>query len=277
MATTRRILLLGAGGLALRPDRPASAASGPAAVRWPLWERSAADNPAAIPHTDWQGFLDRYLVPGHPSGIARVRYGEVSATDREALQRYLRQLAALDPRDYAPREQQAFWINLYNALTVELVLAHYPVTSIRKIYGGLFDRGPWDEPVTSVAGQALTLNDIEHRILRPIFADARIHYAVNCASLGCPNLAAEAYTAANLEALLDTGARAYVNHPRGVRFDGERLALSSLYEWYAVDFGGNLAGVRAHLAHFAEPALAARLRAHTGGARYAYDWRLNEP
>ncbi len=277
MAITRRGLLGGAGGLALQSARPAAAASGPAAVRWAFWDRVDAGNPQSIPHAAWQEFLARYLVPEHPSGIARVRYAEVDDADREALQDYLRRLASLDPRGHSAAEQQAFWINLYNALTVELVLAHYPVGSIREIYGGLFNRGPWDEPLTSIAGQRLTLNDIEHRILRPIFADPRIHYAVNCASLGCPNLAAQAYTAANLEALLDAGARAYVNHPRGVRFDGERLELSSLYDWYAVDFGGDLAGVRAHLVQFAEPALAARLRAHAGSARYAYDWRLNAP
>jgi hypothetical protein len=165
---------------------------------------------------------------------------------------------------------------MYNALTVKVVLEHYPVKSIRKIYGGLFDTGPWNEPLIEVAGVALTLNDIEHRILRPIWRDPRIHYAVNCASLGCPNLAARVYSSANIEELLDAGARAFVNHPRGVDASGRRLTLSSIYDWYGTDFGATRDERLQHLRQYAEPELAAKLGAYEGRIRYDYDWRLNE-
>ena len=91
---------------------------------------------------------------------------------------------------YAPDEQRAFWINLYHALTVRVILSHYPVSGIREIdiSPGLFARGPWDRKLIPVEGVELTLNDIEHRILRPIWRDPRVHYALNCASLGCPDL-----------------------------------------------------------------------------------------
>ena len=98
-------------------------------------------------------------------------------------------------------------------------------------------------------GAEVSLNDIEHRILRPIWKDARIHYAVNCAAVGCPNLRRTAFTGDNAESLLELAARDYVNNPRGARFDdGGGLVVSSLYSWYREDFGGSVAGVLAQAA-----------------------------
>ena len=122
-------------------------------------------------------------------------------------------------------------------------------------------------------GVPVSLDDIEHRILRPIWRDPRIHYAVNCATVGCPNLQPLAYGAANAERLLSDAARAYVNHPRGVRLGDDALVVSSLYVWYADD---EEAGVIAHLARFAAPALRARLQSARGIADHAYDWALND-
>jgi hypothetical protein len=178
----------------------------------------------------------------------------------------------------APAEQFAYWINLYNAGTVQLILDSYPVKSIRDIKpGGLFSSGPWDAKLFTVEGEALSLNDIEHRILRPIWKDPRIHYVVNCASFSCPNLQGAAFTAENLEALLDQSARSYVNSSRGVALSGNRLTLSSIYDWYGYDFGRNEAEVLAHLRRYAGPELASQLAAFKGRINYRYDWSLNEP
>ncbi|MGH2576750.1 MAG: DUF547 domain-containing protein [Actinomycetota bacterium] len=179
-------------------------ASGPAVAApkpelQPYWDRSDAANPAAIDHSPWQRLLDGYLDTRHPSGVHRFAYAAVRSADRAVLRAYLAALQGLDPRRYSRPEQEAYWINLYNALTVDLVLAHYPVKSIREIGGGWLVRGPWDDAIAKVAGRALSLNDIEHGVLRPIWRDPRIHYAVNCASIGCPNLAGRAYTRENLE------------------------------------------------------------------------------
>lgn len=125
-------------------------------------------------------------------------------------------------------------------------------------------------------GEKLTLNDIEHRILRPVFRDSRVHYAVNCASLGCPNLQPEAFTAENTERLLERGAREYVNHPRGARVEGGNLTASSIYDWFQVDFGGSETGVLAHLQQYAQAPLAEALRGFRGKVSYQYDWSLNE-
>ncbi len=170
-------------------------------------------------------------------------------------------------------------MNLYNALTVRVVLDHYPVRSIRDIdiSPGLFADGPWGAKLVTVEGQALSLDDIEHRILRPIWNDPRTHYALSCAAIGCPDLVPEAFTPENRDRLLTRGARAYVNNPRGVSIDAEgRIAASSLYDWYRTDFGADTRAVLEYLARLAEPPLAERLRKATDIDRYDYDWSLND-
>ncbi len=117
----------------------------------------------------------------------------------------------------------------------------------------------------------------EHGVLRPIWRDPRIHYALNCASIGCPNLAGRAYTRDHLERLLEEGARDYVNHPRGAVWQDSELRVSSIYDWYQEDFGGTEAGVLGHLLRYARPELAERLRGYAGPIDYDYDWSLNEP
>jgi len=170
----------------------------------------------------------------------------------------------------------AYWINLYNAVTVQLILDNPGVASIRDISGsGLFSAGPWDQKRISVEGQALSLNDIEHRILRPIWRDPRIHYAVNCASVGCPNLATAAYRSAGLQQALDAAARAYVNDPRGVTISNGRIRVSRIYDWFIEDFGGDEAGILRHLARYAEPGLKSRLSAASALSGTQYDWSLN--
>ncbi len=249
----------------------------------PAWDASDESNLAQIDHGVWQDILNTYLR-SHSSGITRVDYAalKASAGDSAKLTEYLAHLQGLDPRDYSQREQKAYWINLYNALTVQVVVEAYPVDSIRdisnRVLGGLIPLGPWGDVRAQVAGLDLTLDNIEHGILRPIYRDNRIHYAVNCASLGCPNLPATAFTAANTEALLEAGARAYVNHPRGVDFvDDDSMVISSIYDWFAEDFGNSEEGVIEHLTRFADEELAQRLRNFQGAVDYQYDWNLNQP
>ncbi|MBI3453196.1 MAG: DUF547 domain-containing protein [Rhodospirillales bacterium] len=253
------------------------AAAAPKADLWPRWQTHDPASAAMIDHAAWGGFLKSYVVKS-ADGVNRVAYGRVTPADRAALDAYIARLAALPIDGFNRDEQRAYWINLYNALTVRVVLDRYPVATIRdiRISPGLFAIGPWGKKLVAVAGEKLSLDDIEHRILRPIWKDPRLHYAVNCAALGCPNLVREAYTAANTERLLDDGARAYVNHPRGAQFTGERLKVSSIYVWFQEDFGNNDAGVIAHLRRYAGPGLAARLAATGRIADDDYDWKLND-
>ncbi len=250
---------------------PTFVAAAPQAELWPRWEAHDPTNTERIDHGRWQAFLDQHLVTDHPSGVNRVDYAAVSASDRALLQRYIAAMESVPISSQSRDTQFAYWINLYNALTVELVLEHYPIDSIRDI------RDPWDQVVAEIEGVGVTLNDIEHRIIRPIWMDERIHYVVNCASYGCPNLQREALTADNFESILDAAASEYVNHPRGARFDGRRLTLSSVFQWYQEDFGDDASDVLRHLVRYAEPGLAEQLRAYDGRIRYEYDWTLNNP
>lgn len=242
-----------------------------------FWSSSNENNTNTIDHTAWQTLLDAYLDDKHPSGINRFNYGAVVTKDRKVMNNYLQQMQQLDPRDFSRAEQKAYWINLYNALTVELILENYPVKSITKLGKSLFGFGPWDDKLLSIQGQELSLNNIEHGILRPYFADNRIHYAVNCASISCPNLSATAYTATNSNQLLEQAAQQYINHSRGVAFEKDQLKVSSIYHWYKDDFGGNDTSLIVHLIHYADPALAKRLRNYQGDLEHDYDWELNQP
>lgn len=209
--------------------------------------------------------------------VVRVDYAgwRGSSADRAALGRYIDTLSALDPLSLTRPEQFAFWANLYNALTIRVVLDAWPVRSIREIRSSLLVAGPWKKTVTRVSGVDLSLDDIEHEILRKGWADPRVHYAVNCASFSCPNLPLRAWRGASLGPGLDASARSYVNHERGVAFNGAALTVSSIYKWYAADFGGTDPRVIAHLAQYAADSLAARLRQTTRIADDDYNWAIN--
>jgi hypothetical protein len=274
MLARRRLVPLLAAGASVLPI-PVMAA--PKSERWPRWEAQDSASTARIDHGAWDGLLARHLVEG-ADGINRFRYGRVAGADKAALDGYVAMLAAQGVTKLARAEQRALWTNLYNALTVKVVVEAYPVASIRdiRISPGLFASGPWGKKLVRVEDEMLSLDDIEHRILRPIWNDPRTHYAVNCASIGCPNLQKRAYTAANMEQLLDAGARAFVNHARGAEVVDGKLTASSIYVWFKSDFGGSDAGVIAHLRRHARPELAQALAGIGRIASDRYDWTLND-
>lgn len=246
----------------------------PRAVLWDRWADFDDSSTLTVDHTVWDRFLAANVFAGD-DGINRVGYGKVSALDRAALERYLVRLSGTPVGQLNRSEQLAFWINLYNALTVQVVLTHYPVDSIRAIRSGIFNPGPWGRNLISVDGTDITLDDIEHRILRPIWRDPRLHYALNCASLGCPDLQRQAFTGPNADALMTKAAADFINHPRGVEIDGETAIVSSIYDWFAVDFGGSAESLVAHLTQYADTDLATALHRVTE-FRYGYDWDLND-
>ena len=249
----------------------------PGAELWEHWTAHSPDDLRTIDHAPWDRLLKTY-VTDKPEGANRVAYARVTPEDRKALDAYVGALAAVNISGHARHEQLAYWINLYNALTVQVVLAHYPVATIRDIdiSPGLFADGPWGAKLVSVEGVALSLNDIEHRILRPIWRDPRIHYGVNCASIGCPDLRPEAFIGARVEQQLTEAARAYVNDPRGVSIKGGNVTVSKIYDWFIEDFGGDEGGVIDHLLDFAKPALAVELRRIGKLYDTSYDWSLND-
>ena len=269
------VVALFAGWLAGMSWQQASAA--PDAVLWERWLAHDPESTETIDHDVWGEFLDRYLVTG-TDGINRVAYGSVTPEGRAVLDRYIVGLTEVRISGYARPEQMAYWINLYNALTVQVILDHYPVESIRDvdISPGLFSDGPWGKKLVAIEGDNVGLDDIEHQILRPIFEDPRIHYAVNCASIGCPNLQPSPFQADLLDRQLDVAAIEFINHSRAVDIRGGRLRASSIFDWFEEDFGGDDRSVIAHLKAFAAPDLAMKLEGVGGVGDYDYDWRLND-
>ncbi len=250
----------------------------PKAIAWQRWEQHNPGSKVIVDHSALTSFLQKYVRP-EADGLNTVNYDVVTPEDVRMLATYIKQTAALPVSKFNRDVQLAFWINLYNAITIDLILSHYPVASIRdvKLSNQPFSIGPWDEKLVTVQGQALSLNDIEHRILRPIWRDPRLHYTVNCASIGCPNLAQVAYTAASLEENLDQAAKAYINSDRGVTITDGRVSVSKIYDWFISDFGGSANAVLAHLAIYADSELAATLAGVNKLHGQHYDWRLNGP
>ena len=241
------------------------------------WTAHNPSNTTIIDHSAWSRILKQYLSRDG-NGINRFAYAKTKAGDVAALNAYVENLSRMPINDFNRAEQKAFWINLYNALTVKVVLAAYPVKSIRDIAisPGLFARGPWGKKLIEIDGETVSLNDIEHRILRPIWRDPRLHYALNCAAIGCPNLQNEAFTSSNTEDLLEAAARDYVNNPRGADIVDEKLIVSSIYVWFAEDFGNSDAAVIAHLRRYAEPKLSELLAGIKEIGGMAYNWELSD-
>jgi Protein of unknown function, DUF547 len=225
-------------------------------------------------HSAYDAILKQY-VSVDSAGYASVDYAAL-ASQRANLESYLASLIAIDPRELSRAEAHAYWINFYNAKTLGLMLENWPVKSIRDINlggGGFFGKGPWSKKLMTIAGVELSLDDVEHRIIRPIFNDPLSHYALNCASYSCPNLMPRAYTAKNLKSQMVESATLYINHPRGISIKDGEITASKIFYWYAGDFGGK-SKLKAHWLQFAKPELAAQIEAASIGG-YDYDWNAN--
>lgn len=210
---------------------------------------------------------------------ARVHEGRVDYAglkkDSAGLDAWLAAAAKVDETAFKgrPREERlAFLINLYNAATVRLILDHYPIESIRKI-GPVWDPNKaWKLPVVKVFGRSVTLNQVEHEMIRPVYREPRAHFALVCAAKGCPPLRSEAYDAARLDAQLDDQARVFLSQraKNDASAAGETAYLSPIFKWYMDDFGGS----RKSVLRFVKKWLAVE-DAWTV-AWTEYDWSLNE-
>lgn len=250
----------------------------PKAELWDYWRAFDAASSQHLDHSFWARDLAGFVH--HPKdGIARLDYQALlKSPAKEKLEDYIKALSAVRPRELNRDEQKVFWINLYNALTIKVVLDHYPIASIRDvdISPGMFSDGPWGAKLITIDTQPLSLDDIEHRILRPIWNDPRLHFALNCASLGCPDLNDRGFHVETLEASLDQAASRFINHPRGVTIEGTTLQVSSLFIWYRQDFGETDKAIIGFLLKYAEPSLQKQLISHRKIDSDAYDWGLNQ-
>ena len=244
--------------------------------------KSAAAAPAAAvvepgPEQAWDEVLSRYVSAPDEDGLARFDYRLLKADteDYQTLAAYIAHLEAQDPDTLSDNEAVAYWANLYNAVTVRLIVDRFPVSSIRKIKSGPFSIGPWGKKLITVNGERLSLDNVEHDIMRKQFPSPLIHYMVNCASVGCPNLKAGVWRAETLDADRDAAARAFINSPRGALITEKGLTVSSIYKWFKIDFGGDKDGVLAHLRDYADADLVAAIDAGIRIKDYDYDWALN--
>lgn len=230
----------------------------------------------AGPMEDYTAVLQARIAQG-ASGLNTFDYAAAKAAgELSAVTAYVNELAAMDPDAMSAADATAYWANLYNALTVQVVLENYPVTTIKKIKSG-WSAGPWKRDLVLVKGKKLSLDDIEHKILRKKYSSPYIHYMVNCASIGCPNLLPELWDGETMEVARMTAAEDFINSPRGAKLDDGELDVSNIYKWFKEDFGGNEAGVLSHLSKHAKGDLLAAIEAGAGIDGYNYDWSLNAP
>jgi len=237
----------------------------------------APDQLAKTPAAAYTAVLQRRIKRG-PGGLNLFDYaGAKAAGELKTIRAYTDYLAAQNPDQMPQNDQLAYWANLYNALTVKLILENYPVKSIRQVKAGTFSTGPWKRDEVTVNGQVLSLNDIEHDIMRKRYPNpAMVHYMVNCASIGCPNLLPKLWSGATLEADREAAARAFINSPRGVKINDGELKASSIYNWFKEDFGGSKSNTLSHFRQFAGPELRAAIDSGAKISGFGYDWDLNE-
>jgi hypothetical protein len=190
------------------------------------------------------------------------------------LETYLKVLENVDTERLSRDAQFAFYVNAYNAWTIRLILTGYPDIQSIKDLGSLF-RSPWKKKICRIDGKVLTLDDIEQNILRPRFKDPRVHFALNCASKGCPPLLSEPYVGARLDQQLNQVTRAFINDPRRNRLEGDTLFVSKIFDWYAEDFNDDVKGF---FLKYAQGDLRRRLerdREKISVEYLDYDWSLN--
>ena len=242
---------------------------------WPRWLVNDPLSTQTINFKIWKVFL-KNNVHTNAKDINLIAYGSISPFDKKTLVSFLKHMAGVRIDLYNRKVQEAYWINLYNALTIATVIKHYPVKSVLDIkISGLFKPGPWDAKLIKVEGVSLSLNDIEHRILRPIWNDQRIHYALSCAAISCPNLQKIPFTAKNLNTLLNKAASEYINSNRSTDIKSDKLIVSSLYVWYKQDFGGTDDDVIDFMELYATPELRNELKYIKKISGNRYNWALN--
>jgi len=207
-----------------------------------------------------------------------VRQGKVDyrgfKNEETRLDAYLKVLEDVDTKKLLRDERFAFYVNAYNAWTIKLILGAYPDIESIKDLGSLF-RSPWKKKIARIDGDLLTLDQIEHDILRAQFRDPRVHFAVNCASKGCPPLRAEPYRGKDLAQQLDDMTRAFLNDPSHNYLKEHTLSVSKIFDWFEEDFNHDVVGF---FLKYANGTLLKGLRANRENIRIEYldyDWVLN--
>lgn len=215
--------------------------------------------PAGPDHSDWNRLLQKHVNPKGEVDYAGFK------RDEAELQPYLHTLARHPvEKSWSRNEKLAYWINVYNAYTVQLIVDHYPVESITNLKGGK----PWDVQWIKLGQEMYSLNEIENEIIRPQFAEPRIHFALNCAAKSCPPLLNKAWTADQLENYFEQQAKAFINNPAYNKISAGSVQVSKIFDWYSEDFG--------QLIDYLNQYSTTKIRANAQVSFLEYDWSLNE-
>lgn len=222
-----------------------------------------------VSHEAFTGLLKKYV-----SENGKVNYKDL-LQDSATLARYLQTLSDHPPGpNWSRAEQLAYWINAYNGFTLQLILRHYPLKSIKDIGSIIkipFINTPWDQKFIRIGKKFIDLNEIEHNILRKKFNEPRIHFAIVCASVSCPKLRNEAYTAPQLNQQLDNQAKAFINDPGRNKISANKIEISKIFSWFKGDFTKN-----GSLIDFLNQYAQVKINADAGISTLDYDWSLNE-
>ncbi len=226
-----------------------------------------------VNHATWERLLSTYV---DDRGL--VRYAAWKREAERDLDDYLYTMRSVPVDSLVRSEALAYWINVYNALTVRAILIFYPLKSIKEKVSPL-GFNVWDDVRMYVGTEERSLNDIEHEILRKM-GEPRIHFAIVCASLGCPRLRMEAYRAERLEEQLDEDARVFLARADALAIDrrARRVRLSRILDWFGGDFGTDERSRLAFVARFAPSAADSAFLLEPGlrVSHSEYDWSLNE-
>lgn len=225
-------------------------------------------------HSSYDALLKKYV---DDEGL--VAYRSWKEKDLKALEEYLQEISRTDPEKLGSKEERlAFWINTYNALTIRGIMQFYPLESIKDKVSRFFGYNIWKDYQIEIAGRERSLDDIEHGILRKM-GEPRIHFALVCASIGCPKLQRDAYTGKELDAQLHRSARQFLNDPKKNLVNGKEgtAYLSRIFDWFQEDFGGTERSVLRFVAPYRPEKDRALLRKSSTALEYLdYDWSLND-
>jgi len=222
-------------------------------------------------HSKWDNILKEYTIKSENQ--VYFNYRDLKKKNG-ILKNYLKELEAVtdDQFNKFSRDQKlAFWINAYNAYTIQIVLDHYPLKSIKDISSGWFSSGPWKKEFITLLGRKMSLDDIEHNTIRKIFDEPRIHFAVNCASMGCPSLLQEAFTGEKLESQLEKATQNFLQNKTKNHIKNDTLYLSKIFKWYGDDFDKKHGGFKKFII------ISLKIPEKDYSVHFNdYDWGLNE-
>ena len=240
------------------------------------WQKYSNQSKQFVDHNSWAYLLKKYVIIASDNNHL-FAYGDVTPEDKERLDVYIYNLSSFPIENLSRREQYAYWLNFYNALTVRLILSHYLILSIQDIKFGFppFTTDAFKEKLIDIRGVAFSLDDIRYKVLLQVFDDPRIHYGLCDAALGSPNIPISPFTGDWVDRMLDGAALDFINDSKGLFIENGALVLSRLFHKYSNEFGRNKVSQLSSIKNYIVPGTLKKINAKMP-VRYQFDWSLND-